>query len=75
MTDYRVKQFNAILELCAALAGEGATRKQIAEALGLKKSPNVITLVKYLVSENYLVEQIDQTQYPHRFKYRVADRN
>lgn len=73
MSEYRITQFNAILDLVAALNGAGATRKQIAEALGLKKSPNVLALIKRLVDENYLREVADTSVYPHRFRYHLPD--
>lgn len=69
MSEKKVSQFGAIIDLCKAWAGEGATRKQIAEALGLKKSIHVTNLIRVLVSEKYITEVLDDRQYPARYRY------
>ena len=48
-----------IWEFCYAVYnGAGRTRKDIAENLGLKKSPHLIEIINELVSDNWLgVEQ------------------
>lgn len=73
MTQRKIQQFAAILDLIRAFAGQGATRRQIADALGLKKSVHVTNLLRLLVTENYISEVLDDSEYPPRFRYFIIE--
>jgi DNA-binding IclR family transcriptional regulator len=60
---------NEVIELLSNQNGAGLTRRQIAEGLGLSKSPYIIRLLDDLEQKGYVGKQWDDSQYPPTFKY------
>lgn len=75
MTDARKARLEQMLGLlwnCGA--GEGCTRTEIAEMLGLKKTPHLVSLIRQLVNDGWIVEQQDTRSWPHRWRYTPSDK-
>lgn len=54
MTQYNKQQLCDAVFSAVCRMSEGATRRQIAEYIGLKKSPHVIAMIESLVSGGWL---------------------
>lgn len=67
MTQVRQGRLETILK--AIWECQGCTRKEIAEALGLKKTPHIINLLNQVVADGWALQETDLTTWPHRIRY------
>lgn len=68
----RLTQMLGLLWNCGV--GEGCTRNEIAEMLGLKKTPHLVGLIRQLVADGWIVEDVDTKSWPYRMRYKPSDK-
>lgn len=64
MTKWRVRRWEQIYGVAAAAGGAGMTRKDVAGALGLRKSEYLVQILRAMVAAGWLREVWDDDR-PH----------
>ena len=75
MTDARRLRLEQMLSVLWTCNREGGcTRADIAQMIGLKKTPHLIGLLQQLVKDGWIVETVDTLSWPHRMRYTPSER-
>lgn len=70
MTEQRVNRLNDIVHVVIGARYEGGvTRREIADRVGLKKSPYLNGLIQMCIDEGLIWQNEVITSWPHRFVY------
>lgn len=64
MTKWKVRRWEQIYRAASAAGGAGLTRKEVAGALGLRKSEYLVQILRAMVAAGYLTEAWDDDR-PH----------
>lgn len=73
MSEDKANKLNKIIEVVWASGGVGLTRREIGQALGLKKSPHLTALINEVVAGGYIVGEVDIRKLPARLRYYKPD--
>lgn len=69
MTKKRANRLNAIVEYLHVVNGAGATRRQIAEQIGVKVSPHLIEMLDQIEAAGWAHKVLDDNEYPATWRY------
>lgn len=74
MTKYRLNRLNEIVDCVVRVGRGGATRKQIAECLGIKVTQHLTAMINQCIAEGYLTSVLDDAMPRKTWKYFNTDK-